>query len=63
MKIEDYNMNDEETIELTAALHGGTNRDESRLISKTEESEAKRKASEPWKTADVHHKPPKNKWR
>ena len=47
MKIEDYNLKEEETIELIAALLGGTKRDESRPISRTEEREAKRRASEP----------------
>ena len=43
--IEDYKLIKQETIELTAALLGGTKREESRPVSK--EREAKRKASEP----------------
>ena len=44
-KVEDYNLIDEETMELTSALLGGTKREETRPVSK--EREAKRKASEP----------------
>ena len=47
MKIEDYNMKEEETIELTAALLGGTKRDESKPISNNRGREAKRKATKP----------------
>ena len=44
-KVEDNDLIEEETIELTSALLGGTKREESRPVSK--EREAKRKASEP----------------
>ena len=47
VKIKDYNMKEGETIELTAALLGCTKRDESRPPPKSEEREAKSKASEP----------------
>ena len=47
MKIEDCNMKEGETIELIAALLGGTKREESRSISRIEERESKRNVSEP----------------
>ena len=45
--IDDYNMNGKEIIDLTVVLLGGMKRDAFRPTSKTEEREAKRKASEP----------------
>ena len=44
-KVENYNLIEEETIELTSSLLGATKREESRPVSK--EREAKTKASEP----------------
>ena len=44
MKIEDYNMTEGETIELTTAVLGGAKREESRSLPKTEERDAKKKS-------------------
>ena len=46
-KMKEYNMNEKETIEMTALLIGGTKNKELSSASKKEERETKRKASKP----------------